>query len=139
LFSQADYFKKYQKIADSLGKEYKIPSCLILGVGYLESGGGKSKIAKVLNNHFGIVGKNNLYNNGNFKSKYKYYKSVTDSYIGFCNLVASKTYYSELKGNTNIEKWANAIASKGYAKNADAWSNYVIKLTSKQCLDYTSK
>jgi flagellum-specific peptidoglycan hydrolase FlgJ len=42
LFSQADYFKKYQKIADSLGKEYKIPSCLILGVGYLESGGGKS-------------------------------------------------------------------------------------------------
>jgi Bax protein len=133
LFSQADYFKKYEALADSLGKKYQIPPCLILGVGFLESGGGKSKVAKVLNNHFGIVGKNNLPKNGDFKSKYKYYKSITDSYIGFCNLVASKKYYSELKGNKSIEKWAKAIASYGYARDANAWSKYIIKLTDKQC------
>ena len=139
LFSQADYFKKYQALADSLGAEFKVPPCLILGVGFLESGGGKSKVAKTLNNHFGIVGKNNLPKNGNFKSKYKYYKSITDSYIGFCNLVASKKYYPELKGNTSIEKWAKAIASQGYARDANAWSKYIIKLTDKQCINSTQK
>ena len=139
LLSQADYFKKNQALADSLGIEFQIPSCLILGVGFLESGGGKSKVAKTLNNHFGIVGKNNLPKNGNFKSKYKYYKSITDSYIGFCNLVASKKYYPELKGNTSIEKWAKAIASQGYARDANAWSKYIIKLTGKQCINSTQK
>ena len=133
LFSQADYFKKYKTLADSLGNEYQIPPCLILGVGFLESGSGKSKVAKILNNHFGIVGKNNLPENGSFKSKYKYYKSITDSYIGFCKLVASKKYYSDLKGNTSIEKWAKAIAAHGYARDANAWSNYIIKVTNKQC------
>lgn len=133
LTAQTDYFNKYKILADSLGEKYEVPSCLILSIGFLESGNGKSKVAKILNNHFGIVGKNNLDKKNSFKSKYKYFYSVTDSYVSFCKLIASKTYYSDLKGNKNIDKWAIAIASKGYAENANLWSSYIIKLAKKQC------
>ena len=133
LSSQTEYFNKYKPLADSLEDKYGVPSCLILSVGFLESGSGKSKVAKVLNNHFGIVGKNNLDKKGRFKSKYKYFHSVNDSYNSFCKLIASKSYYSTLKGNKDIAKWAIAIASKGYAENANLWSRYIIKLAKKQC------
>ncbi len=133
LSSQTEYFNKYKPLADSLEDKYGVPSCLILSVGFLESGGGKSKVAKVLNNHFGIVGKNNLHKKGRFKSKYKYFYSVSDSYNSFCKLIASKSYYYTLKGNKDIDKWAIAIASKGYAENANLWSRYIIKLAKKQC------
>jgi Bax protein len=133
LSSQTEYFNKYKPLADSLSKKYEVPSCIILCVGFLESGGGKSKVAKVLNNHFGIVGKNNLHKKGRFKSKYKYFYSVSDSYNSFCKLIASKSYYFTLKGNKDINKWAIAIASKGYAENANLWSRYIIKLAKKQC------
>jgi flagellum-specific peptidoglycan hydrolase FlgJ len=131
--AQTDYFNKYKPLADSLSEKYEVPSCIILCVGFLESGGGKSKVAKVLNNHFGIVGKNNLHKKGRFESKYKYFYSVSDSYNSFCKLITSKSYYSTLKGNNNIDKWAIAIASKGYAENANLWSSYIIKLAKKQC------
>ena len=133
LSSQTEYFNKYKPLADSLEDKYGVPSCLILSVGFLESGRGKSKVAKILNNHFGIVGKNNLHKKGRFKSKYKYFYSVSDSYNSFCKLIASKSYYSTLKGNKDIDKWAIAIASKGYAENANLWSRYIIKLAKKQC------
>ena len=73
LSSQTEYFNKYKPLADSLGDKYGVPPCLILSVGFLESGSGKSKVATILNNHFGIVGKNNLDKKSSFKSKYKYY------------------------------------------------------------------
>lgn len=133
LSSQTEYFNKYKPLADSLGDKYGVPSCIILCVGFLESGSGKSKVAKILNNHFGIVGKNNLHKKGGFKSKYKYFYSVSDSYINFCKLITSKDYYSTLKGNKNIDKWAIAIASKGYAENANVWSRYIIKLAKINC------
>jgi len=133
LSSQTEYFNKYKPLADSLSEKYEVPSCIILCVGFLESGGGKSKVATILNNHFGIVGKNNLDKKDRFNSKYKYFYSVSDSYNSFCKLITSKAYYSTLKGNKNIDKWAIAIASKGYAENANLWSRYIIKLAKKNC------
>ncbi len=133
LSAQTDYFRKYQALADSLEKEYSIPSCLILGVGFVESGGGTSKVAKNLNNHFGIVGKNPLNDSGKFKSRYKYYPSVTESFVGFCRLISSKKYYTELKGEQNIEKWATKIASNGYAKDAVHWTAHLLKVSKSQC------
>src|SRR5215216_3908137 len=74
------YIKKYRPIADSLGKVYGIPSSVILGVGMVESSTGEGKTAMLLNNHFGIVGKNNLKKSHKIKTRYKYYPSVTASY-----------------------------------------------------------
>ena len=57
---QAKYASTYKSLADSLSKIYKIPSALILGIAIVESGAGSAKNAKLLNNHFGIVGHNDL-------------------------------------------------------------------------------
>ena len=51
--SQTTYFQKYQPIADSFESVYGIPSSIMLAVAMQESGGGKSRNAKLLNNHHG--------------------------------------------------------------------------------------
>ena len=61
LLAQTKYVKLFKPYADSLSKEYGIPAAVMLGVAILESGSGTSKNAKALNNHFGIVGKKDLY------------------------------------------------------------------------------
>lgn len=131
--AQHSYFKTYQPVADSLEKVYGIPSAVILAVAYHESGAGKSKVATLLNNHFGIKGSNNLLKTHNIKSKYKYYASVSESYNGFCRLVTSKKYYSGLKSKntTDPKKWISSIASAGYAANAARWTNSIMSVIKK--------
>lgn len=121
-FSQS-YFEKYQTIADSLESVYGIPSSIMLAIAYYESGGGNSKVAKQSNNHFGIKGTNYKVN-----SKYKYYESDTASYVGFCNVISNKKFYTKLKGCTDVGKWINSISACGYASNASAWSKVVLNI-----------
>lgn len=120
-YSQQTYFNKYQIIADSFENVYGIPSAVMLAVAMQESGGGKSRNAKLLNNHFGIMGKNNLLKTHGIKSRYQWYPSDTASYEGFCKLVARRKFYSNLKGNKNTAVWVKAIAYSGYAGSAAKW------------------
>jgi len=83
--SSQNYFKTYRPITDSLEKEYGIPSLVILGIAYHESGGGKSYLAKTSNNHFGIKGKNHY-----IKSSYKSFDLVIESYEMFCSVISKK-------------------------------------------------
>ncbi len=83
--AQNSYIKENKDLAATLSKEYGIPSSIILAVAFVESGGGTSKNSKALNNHFGIVGKNNVNS-----SKYKSFSSVKDSYRAFCELLSRK-------------------------------------------------
>jgi flagellum-specific peptidoglycan hydrolase FlgJ len=121
------YYQKYQPIADSLEAVYGIPSSIMLAVAMQESGGGKSKVAKLLNNHHGITGKNNLLKTHGIKSMYQWYPSDTASYEGFCKVVARKKFYTTLKGSTDYKKWVYAIAKSGYAgSNGTRWSAVII-------------
>lgn len=129
---KSDYFVENWPLAYEMQEKYEIPACLILSVAYVESGGGISKVGRLLNNHFGIVGSSKPEISG-LKSKYKYYPSIRDSYIGFCTLVSSKKYYIGIKGNLDIRLWANSIASMGYAENATLWSNTVVATSLKRC------
>ncbi len=125
--AQKEYFQTYQTMADSLEKVYNIPSAVILAIAYYESGGGKSRAAKLLNNHFGIVGINNLMSTHNIKSRYKYFDSVLSSYQAFCLLVSSRKYYSNVKDSDDNKKWVNAIASGGYA-HSDKWPSKILSI-----------
>jgi Bax protein len=126
--SQSTYFEKFNPLADSLSKVHGIPSSIMLAIAYHESGGGKSKIAKLLNNHFGIKGKNDLQVTHNIKSSYKYYVSPEESYNGFCRLVISKKYYHQLKGTSDVKNWLTCIAGAGYAANKTRWSNSILRI-----------
>jgi len=127
---QTAYFAKYQKIADSLEAKYQIPSSVMLAVAYHESGGGVSRNAKLLNNHFGIVGKNNLLKTHGIKSKYRYFPSDTAGYVGFCDLVARKSFYANLKGNPDPAKWVYALHRAGYCPSS-TWPGKVIGIIRK--------
>lgn len=129
VFSQDTYFSKYQNIADSLESIYGIPSSLMLAVAYHESAGGKSKVAKHSNNHFGIKGKNHK-----VKSQYKYFESDTASYEGFCKLVISKSFYSKLKNNTDVKKWVHSLSKTGYA-SSPTWSEKILHIIRKNNLN----
>jgi len=129
---KTNYFIEYWGLAYEMQEKYEIPACLILSVAYVESGGGVSKVGRLLNNHFGIVGSSKPEISG-LKSRYKYYPSIRDSYIGFCTLVSSKKFYSSVKGKMDVRLWANSIASVGYAENANLWSNAVVTTSLKHC------
>jgi flagellum-specific peptidoglycan hydrolase FlgJ len=120
--AQRAYFDKYQTMADSFETVYGIPSALMLAVAMQESGGGTSRVAKLLNNHFGIMGKNNLLKTHGIKSRYQWYASDTASYEGFCKLVARRKFYTNLKGNSNALVWVKALGNSGYAgSHASVW------------------
>jgi Bax protein len=125
VFGQTKYVKRYKPLADSLSEEYKIPVSVILGVAIIESGSGTSRNSKLLNNHFGIVGKNDLMKTKGIKSRYRQFKSVTDSYIAFCKLFKKRKYYDKLKGSKNYMLWLDAMSKAGYSEVPEEWKQKI--------------
>lgn len=116
--SNLAYIKTYTPLAQKLSIEYKIPVSIILGVAVFESDYGRSKVAKKLNNHFGIEGKNHHI----YKTRYRYFNSVEESYIFFCKMVAQKSYYKKLENNKKFEAWIVAMSQSGYSEVPDVWA-----------------
>lgn len=119
------FVQRYRPLADSLSAEYGIPAGLILGVAIVESGGGTSRNCKLLNNYFGIVGKNNLLKTKGIRSRYKQYPDATASFVDFCKLLAKKKYYKKLKGNMDHKLWVDAISKSGYSEAPAIWKQRV--------------
>ena len=109
------YIENNKTLAQNLSAKYGIPSSIILAIAFVESGGGSSKNSQKLNNHFGIVGKNNI------GSKYKQFSSTEESYEAFCKLLTQKKYYTALKGTNDFSAWVKAIASAGYSTQPQEW------------------
>ncbi|ASW73439.1 muramidase [Chryseobacterium piperi] len=114
--AQRSYIEDHKNIATELSKQYGIPSSIILAIAIVESGAGTSKASKTLNNHFGIVGKNDV-NTSRFKS----FNSVRESYEAFCRMLSRKKLYNQLKDNNNYNDWVKAIASSGYSTKPNEW------------------
>ena len=123
--AQSKYVKLYKPIADSLSKIYGVPSSVMLGVAIIESGAGKSRNCKLLNNHFGIKGKNNLIKTHGIKSSYKQYKDGRSSYVAFCKLMTKKKFYAKLKGTNDHIAWLEAISKAGYSTVPDEWKRNI--------------
>ena len=126
------YIEKNNTLAENLSTKYGIPSSIILAIAFVESGGGSSKNSKALNNHFGIVGKNNI------GSKYKQFSSTEESYEAFCKLLTKKNYYTSLKGNDDFSSWVKAIASAGYSTQPQEWMRRINLIFNKYQLKETN-
>ena len=118
------FIQKYRPLADSLSQEYGIPSAIILGVAIVESSSGTSKNCRLLNNYFGIEGKNELKKKGK-KSRYKQYEDATASFIHFCKLLTKKKYYKNLKGNMHYKLWTAAMSKHGYSEQPAVWQQRI--------------
>ena len=119
------FIKKYQHLADSLSEDYGIPSSIILGVAIIESSSGTSRNCKLLNNFFGIVGKNKLLKTKGIKTRYKQYDDAHDSFKDFCKLLKKKKYYDKLKGNMDYKLWTDAISKSGYSEVPSIWKQRI--------------
>ncbi len=132
--TQSKYVSKFRPMADSLSAIYGVPTSVILGVAIMESGSGTSRNCKLLNNHFGIVGKNNLLKTKGIKSRYKQYPDALASYIDFCKLMTKKKFYKRLKDNMDHRLWADAISKAGYSEIPDIWKQRLLSIIKKNKL-----
>jgi LysM repeat protein len=103
-------------------QKYKIPASITLAQGLLESGAGRSRLAREANNHFGIktpggwTGPYILVNDDLPNEKFRKYKSVRDSYEDH-SLFLLKPRYKVLftYSITDYKAWAKGLKKCGYA------------------------
>lgn len=133
-FSMSSYIDEYKGIAAQLMEETGVPASVILGVAIHESAYGNSRIAKYLNNHFGVKGRNN---SKTIRSAYKGYQSVKDSYQDFVGLLKRRRATAPLfdkYAHEDHESWIKGIARSGYSETRD-WSAKVLSIIDRYDLD----
>lgn len=141
VFSQAkrykiydEYIDKYKHIAVDHMKRHKIPASITLAQGLLESGAGKSELARNSNNHFGIKCHTDWKGEKVYKADdgpndcFRKYKKVEDSYEDHALFLKRARYASlfSLK-MTDYSGWAKGLQKLGYATDK-AYANKLIKL-----------
>lgn len=124
--AQKKYIQQYQPLADSLSRVSGIPTKVILAIAVIESGSGTSKVCKLLNNHFGIVGPNNVLKTHGVKTRYKQYEDGHASYLDFARLITRKKYYETLKGEKDEEKWVTEMSKHGYSEVPAEWRKEIM-------------
>jgi len=133
-FTIASYIAEHKKVAQQLMKESGVPASVILAVAIHESAYGNSRVAKNLNNHFGIKGKNN---NKNIKSAYKGYGSVMNSYLDFIDLLKRRKSTQglfEKNSATDYNAWIKGISRSGYSETK-GWSSKILSTIDRYNLD----
>ena len=132
------YIDQYKDAAIQYMEEYGCPASIILAVAMHESAHGNSRVARYLNNHFGIKGPNN---SKEIRSAYKGYGSVEESYRDFVNFLQrrkSTKKLFDLYQPHEYRKWVQGIARSGYAQSP-SWSSKVIAMIRKYGLDELDK
>ncbi len=122
------YITNHKLMAAILSAQYGIPSPVILSIAAIESSGGMAPTARVLNNHFGMVGKNSFVNHKGKKSRYKQYSNELASYVDFCKVISRKQFYKKLKDNANCAAWVKAISHCGYSEQPAQWEQKVFSV-----------
>ncbi|MEJ7693795.1 glucosaminidase domain-containing protein [Daejeonella sp.] len=125
-----EYIEKYKDIAVRHMDDQGVPASVILAISMHESANGNSKIAKYLNNHFGIKGKNS---SKEIKSSYRGYDSVTDSYVDFMGAMHRNKKFEALFGkypSYDYYNWVLGIENGGYAASK-MWATRVLAIIKK--------
>jgi len=130
------YVANHKEIAVKLMNETGIPASVILGVAMLESGSGTSRNAKLLHNHFGIVGRNKLHKvkGATYRSKYKEFSSDAESYQYFARMVTRKKFYPKIKGKSEYQIWLTNMNHGGYSSAGQEWVKRVSSMITKHKL-----
>ena len=123
--SATRYIEKHKDEAVELMKKHGVPASIILAVAMHESANGTSVIARHLNNHFGMKGKNT---STKIRSSYRGYESVESSYEDFISLLQRKRQFSSMFDkftHYDYKNWAYGIQRGGYAASR-TWGSQVM-------------
>ena len=128
------YIEQHKAVAIQYMEKYGCPASIILAIALHESAYGTSRVARHLNNHFGIKGPNN---SKVIRSAYKGYDSIAESYADFVGLLKRRKRTQQLFDQYQpheYEKWVRGIARSGYA-HSPSWSSKVISIIRKYNLN----
>ncbi|MBP7398162.1 MAG: LysM peptidoglycan-binding domain-containing protein [Chitinophagales bacterium] len=120
-----NYILQYRAIAVREMIEYGIPASITLAQGILESGSGKSELAKKSNNHFGIkcqsdwAGSKVYYDDDAANECFRSYNNPQESFHDHSLFLTTRNRYSELftLEPSDYKGWAKGLKKAGYATN----------------------
>jgi len=120
-----DYIIKYRDIAIENENEYRIPASITLAQGIIESGSGRSSLAKESNNHFGIKchstwqGKRTYKDDDSKGDCFRVYDSAEESFTDHSIFLAKGRRYAFLfdLDINDYKGWAEGLKKAGYATN----------------------
>ena len=140
--SYESYILTYYPIAVEQMHKHNIPASITLAQGLLESGAGKSQLARSSNNHFGIKADNSwkgkrtsAMDNGRM-CYFRKYDNVRESYEDHSKFLANRTRYAFLfkLDKKDYEGWAKGLKQAGYAEDK-AYPTKLISLIERYDLD----
>lgn len=120
-----EYIDLYKPLAMASMSEYKIPACITLAQGLLESGNGGSELTVKANNHFGIKCRKSwvgprVYHDDDAKGEcFRKYRSARASYADHSQFLTGSPRYASLfkLDITDYKGWARGLKAAGYATN----------------------
>lgn len=132
--SAAAYIETYRDLAVSEMKRSGVPASITLAQGMLESDYGRSSLARMANNHFGIKchnewkGATMRRHDDRMNECFRKYQRPEESFQDHSDFLRSGSRYSFLF-NLNPEDykaWAHGLKRAGYATNPD-YANLIIR------------
>lgn len=128
------YIRTYAEEAVRQMKEHKIPASVTMAQGLLESGAGKSSLASVHNNHFGIKCHKTWQGARTYRTDdapnecFRSYENAKDSYRDHSYFLKQPRYRSLYDLNkTDYRGWAKGLQRAGYATDK-GYANKLIAL-----------
>ena len=119
-----DYIEQYSEVAIQKMHEYKIPASITVAQGIFESACGKSRLAVMGNNHFGIKchewsGDTILVDDDELQECFRKYPSVAESYTDHSLFLTNRKRYANLfqLDIMDYRSWARTLKQDGYATN----------------------
>lgn len=129
-----DYIHRFKNIAQSHQQTYRIPASIILAQALLESGAGKSNLARTANNHFGIKchtdwkGKRTYAKDDLPNDCFRAYNHPEESFRDHALFLQRPRYQRLFSINiADYRSWAKGLQQAGYATDK-AYANKLIKL-----------
>ncbi len=117
-----DYFDTYREVAIQQMLQYDIPASITLAQGVLESGAGRSELARKANNHFGIkcngwTGRKSYHDDDLPNECFRAYDNAYESYEDHSKFLTGNRRYSRLFDlkRSNYKGWAKGLKACGYA------------------------
>jgi len=134
------YIEKFKDNAVRIMHETGVPASIVLAVAMHESGNGNSKIARNLNNQFGVKGYDShvyTYDNKKVRTYYRKYNSVLESFQDFARIMTERKQFSHLAETLthyDYTAWAKGIQRSGYC-SSHKWSAQVLAIIRKYNLN----
>ena len=130
-----EYIRQYAPLAVEQMRQYKIPASITLAQGLLESGAGRSTLARKSNNHFGIKcgsgwrGRSVRHDDDARNECFRAYRTPAESYTDhslFLRRGARYAFLFDLK-ITDYRGWARGLKKAGYATDP-SYANRLISI-----------